>query len=562
MSNNGENKKILITGALGHIGSYLIRNLDSGSAKEIILFDNLESQRYPSLFDLPRKFKYRFIQEDVLTADLDKYFRGIDTVIHLAAVTDAEGSKKIPEKVEQVNFEAVKRVADACLKNGTKLIFPSTTSVYGSQDSRVDENCKELKPQSPYAEAKLKAEQYLQSLKDKGLKFVICRFGTIFGHSVGMRFHTAVNRFTWQAVNNQPLTVWKTAWEQKRPYLEIGDCARAVNLIIKNNLFDGEIYNVLTENMTVKDVVGAIRKFVPLLNVNYVDSAIMNQLSYEVDDSKIRKVGFKPQGDLRKGLESEIENFKGVMAKTAASPEDTLESGRRFVLGKIMKKRLIDDFMNLYGWVLPFVENKKVLDVGCGTGFSSFVYAHAAKEVLGTDISKEAINYAKENYKRNNLKFEAGDFLDSKFSENHFEVVLSTYVFEQVPEDEQLGFLKLLKDYAADDGLIILATPNKKITTPFKEEVAFGSQSQKEYDKKGLEKLFKKVGLRPIQWYGQRTVFAPLASSTTHAAVNLFRRISGKDLGFYTERPSPEVKPVNFFREPMRFVVLLRKQSV
>ncbi|KKR91464.1 MAG: NAD-dependent epimerase/dehydratase [Candidatus Woesebacteria bacterium GW2011_GWA1_41_13b] len=553
------NKKILITGALGHIGSYLIRNFDADSAKEIVLFDNLESQRYPSLFNLPKKFKYRFIQEDILTANLVDHFRGVDVVIHLAAVTDAEGSKKIPEKVEQVNLEGTKRVADACLKTGAKLIFPSTTSVYGSQESRVDENCQELKPQSPYAEAKLKAENYLQSLKDDGLKFVICRFGTIFGHSVGMRFHTAVNRFTWQAVNDQPLTVWKTAWEQKRPYLEISDCARAVNFIIKNDLFDGQIYNVLTENMTVKEVVGAIRKFVPILNVSYVDSPIMNQLSYEVDDSKIRRVGFTPQGELRKGLESEVASFKGIMTKTTASPEDTLESGRRFVLGKNMKKRLMMDHLNLYGWVLPFVANKKVLDIGCGTGFSSFVWAHAAKEVLATDISVEAINYAKENYKKSNLQFTAGNFLDSKFPEKQFDVVLSTYVFEQVPEVGQLEFLKLLKKYLADDGLIILATPNKKITTPFSREVAFGSQSQKEYDKQGLGRLFQEAGLRPLEWHGQRAVFAPLASSVVRAGFNLLRKISGVDLGFYSQRPNPEVRPLKFYLEPMRFVVLLKK---
>src|SRR3989344_5536933 len=250
---NKKGNKILITGALGHIGSYLIRNLDSNLVREVILFDNLEG-----------------------------YLRDVDVVVHLAAITDAEGSKKIPEKVEQVNFEGTKKVADACLKTGTKLIFPSTTSIYGSQSELVDENCDELKPQSPYAESKLKAEQYLQSLKIKGLKFVICRFGTIFGHSLGMRFHTAVNRFTWQAVNNKPITVWKTAWNQKRPYLEINDCSRAINFIIKNNLLEGEVYNILTKNMTVKDIVGAIRNFVPILNVNYVDSPIMNQLSYEV----------------------------------------------------------------------------------------------------------------------------------------------------------------------------------------------------------------------------------------------------------------------------------------
>jgi len=307
-------KKTLITGPLGHIGSHLIRNLDKSVFNgEIILLDNLESRRFPSLYDLPKKFKFKFIRDDILAADFDKYLKGIDLVIHLAAITDAEGSNKIPEQVEAVNYKGLQRVADSCLRNKVKLFFPSTTSVYGSQLLRVDETCKELKPQSPYAEAKLNSEKYLLNLKKKGLQFVICRFGTIFGHSVGMRYDTAVNKFTWQAVTGLPITVWKTAWKQKRPYLYLGDCVRAINFVVKKDIFDGEIYNVLTANFTVEDVVNMIKKFIPKLAVSYVDSPIMNQLSYNVDDSKFRKLGFKPIGNLEKGIREKIVTLKGII---------------------------------------------------------------------------------------------------------------------------------------------------------------------------------------------------------------------------------------------------------
>ncbi len=309
---------ILVTGALGHIGSKLIRNLDNRLTEEVILFDNLESKRFPSLYNLPKKkFKFRFVQDDIITADFDAYLKGtgVTTVIHLAAITDAEGSHKIPEKVEAVNFQGLKRVADACLKAKIRLFYPSTTSVYGSQALRVDETCTELKPQSPYAEAKLNSEIYLRGLKKKGLKFVICRFGTIFGHSIGMRYDTAVNRFTWQAATGLPLTVWKTAWKQRRPYLYLGDAVRAINFILKKDIFNGEIYNVVTKNFTVEDVIKTIQQFVPKLVVNYVDSAIMNQLSYDVDDSKFRKLGFKSTGDLKKGIGEKITSLKGIIEK-------------------------------------------------------------------------------------------------------------------------------------------------------------------------------------------------------------------------------------------------------
>ena len=300
--------KVVVTGALGHIGSSLIRQLKG--ADEIILVDNLLTQRYASLFDLPENKKYKFILADVTRDDLTEIFSGADYVIHLAAITDAETSHEKPAEVEQVNLEGTKRVAEACLKTGSKLFFPSTTSVYGSQEKVVDEACTELKPQSPYAESKLAAEKYLAEKGKAGLKFVICRFGTIFGWSVGMRFHTAVNKFIWQAVNGLPLSVWQTAWQQKRPYLDLNDCVSAVNFISKKDLFDGEIYNVLTSNFTVENIVEAIKKFIPDLKVDFVSSPIMNQLSYDVSDDKLKKVGFKPQGNLEKGIKDTISHLE------------------------------------------------------------------------------------------------------------------------------------------------------------------------------------------------------------------------------------------------------------
>lgn len=306
---------ILITGPLGHIGSHLIHNLDTSVfTGDILLMDNLESRRFPSLYNLPKSSTFRFIHEDILTADFDKYLRGVAAVIHLAAVTDAEGSHKIPEQVEAVNFHGLRRVADACLAHGVKLLFPSTTSVYGSQASLVDETCTELQPQSPYAEAKLNSEKYLRALSAQGLQCAICRFGTIFGHSIGMRYDTAVNRFTWQAATGLPLTVWSTAWKQKRPYLYLGDCVKAINFIVEHDLFDGEIYNVLTSNFTVEDVVSAIRHFIPGVAVSHVDSPIMNQLSYEVDDAKFRALGYRPAGRLSDGIHETIATLEGIIS--------------------------------------------------------------------------------------------------------------------------------------------------------------------------------------------------------------------------------------------------------
>jgi len=307
--------KIVVTGALGHIGSAVVRALPATQpGAEIVMIDNLSTQRYASLFDLPAIGRYRFVDLDARGADLRPYFEGAQTVVHLAAKTDAAGSVNDAAAVEANNFEATEKVAGACIATGTRMIHLSSTSVYGTQRETVSEDCSpdELKPQSPYATTKLKEEELVRSLGAKGLKAVVCRFGTIFGVSPGMRFHTAVNKFCWQAVMGQPLSVWRTAYDQKRPYLDLADAVRAFGFIIERDLFDGRVYNVLTLNATVRDIVETIHEFVPETEVAFVDSPIMNQLSYEVSSQRFLDTGFNFTGDLRRGIGETVSLLKAA----------------------------------------------------------------------------------------------------------------------------------------------------------------------------------------------------------------------------------------------------------
>jgi nucleoside-diphosphate-sugar epimerase len=308
--------KIVITGALGHIGSYLIRDFFlQFPESEIWMIDNMLTQRFPSLFNLPEKGNYHFIEEDINQIEFSSILKDANVLIHLAAMTDAAGSFDKADILEENNYQSTFRVATACAKYGVRLISISSTSVYGSQSEVVSEDCsfEELKPQSPYASTKIKEELLISKLvSEEGLRAITCRFGTIFGASPGMRFHTAVNKFCWQAVMGKPITIWKTAYDQKRPYLDIVDASNAISFIVRNEIFDGGVYNILTHNLTVRQVIQSIEKLIPKLQISFVDNRIMNQLSYEVTCERFSGKGFKFSGNLDRGISDTIGLIKNA----------------------------------------------------------------------------------------------------------------------------------------------------------------------------------------------------------------------------------------------------------
>ena len=299
---------VLVTGGLGHIGSALIRHLAGiSSIKRITILDNLVTQRYASLFNLPSGADYRFIEGDVMeTADMDVALQEVDAVVHLAAITDAEGSFDKSDDVNLINFEGTKLVVNACIRHGVRsLIFPSTTSVYGPIDGIAleDSSQSDLRPQSPYAVSKLAAEnEVLMASQQSDIDGIVLRLGTIFGPSRGMRFHTAVNKFIYYSVTGRPLTVWKDAVNLVRPYLDLQDAVRAIGFMLTTIECSGEIYNVVTLNATLDQIIGEIRSNVSDIDIEYTSTRMLNQVSYHVNDDKIREAGFSYCGDLEVGI--------------------------------------------------------------------------------------------------------------------------------------------------------------------------------------------------------------------------------------------------------------------
>lgn len=303
---------IIITGALGHIGSRLIQKIGLvKKLKKVYLIDNASSNNLNVLFNLnSKKIKFKFIHNDLTDKKVFKSINEkIDIVIHLASITNAEQSFKIKKKLYKNNFGIFKNVENFCRKKKVKLIHISSTSIYGAQSEKVDENCKNLKPQSPYADLKLLEEKTLQNLGKK-INYITFRFGTITGTSKGMRFHTAVNKFCFNTVMKKEIPVWNNAIDQYRPYLSLDDAIKTIVFVINKNLFDRQIYNVLTNNYTVRNILDLIKKNKFKMKIKTTNSPILNQNSYLVSREKIEGLGIKLKNSIDKDIKDTLNLLK------------------------------------------------------------------------------------------------------------------------------------------------------------------------------------------------------------------------------------------------------------
>lgn len=304
-------RRIIVTGGEGYIGSALLPEIVRRFDFPVISLDSLLND--PGEFDEPLTPEPRIkrLRSDILDFNWVDFLEPGDILIHLAAIADPARSLSEPDFVAEVNVRGTQLVAEACAAKAVPVYFPSTTSVYGKvSDERQDLTF--LRPQTPYAQTKVRAEEILKHLsEEKALRYSVIRFGTVFGASPRLRFHPAVNKFCLQAVRGTPVSVWRTALEQKRPYLDICDAVNSICFLIAQDRFEGKTFNAVTVNASVRDILFHIRSKIPTVNYRIQDDPRMNDLSYETECPNLRTAGFEVQGGLSQGIGDVIEILQG-----------------------------------------------------------------------------------------------------------------------------------------------------------------------------------------------------------------------------------------------------------
>ncbi len=304
-------KNIFILGGLGHLGSGWVRHLSAKfDTAKITIIDNLETQRFSSLFARPQNIK-KFVNLDIRNPELVNELAEADIVFQFAALTNADPKISNSHNIWENNVVGTKNVIAACKKLNVPLVFPSSTSVYEKSDGQVNEESHIEKPDNPYSSGKFEEEFLVREYK----KGIVLRLGTIHGISPGMRFHTAVNKFCWQAVNGIPLTVWDSSASLTSPYLSLTDLYQVLDqILIKDETLGSSLINLVSHNSTPTEIIRIIDKFVPHISIQKIqdDRNRSSGIVVESMDSMIKNIKFTSSAE--KDIESTInllrdENF-------------------------------------------------------------------------------------------------------------------------------------------------------------------------------------------------------------------------------------------------------------
>lgn len=291
---------ILITGGLGFIGSNFINYLTIKYPYiTVVIYD---IQDYCSSKDnITWKDNIYFVDGDL--CDYDKMLTtlqtyNIDTVIHFAAQTHNENSFNEPLNFFKTNVYG-SCILYECLRlynNIECIIHISTDEVYGDLDiNEISYETSMLKPTTPYSYSKMCgdhiAECYYKVFK---LPIIIVRINN--GYGINQYPEKLIPKFIFQLLHNEKITIQGTG-ENRRNFIHVYDIFTGIETILLHGMY-GEIYNIgVTNEYSVLEIATILcklanKKFNDV--VSYVPDRKINDYRYNLDSSKIMKLGWKP----------------------------------------------------------------------------------------------------------------------------------------------------------------------------------------------------------------------------------------------------------------------------
>jgi nucleoside-diphosphate-sugar epimerase len=256
--------KYLVTGGAGFIGSNIVRRLLKEKNARIVVFDNFSTGKRENLTDFVNDRRVEIIEGDLRDSSLIiEASRGVDIIFHEAALPSVTRSVKAPFTTNDVNVTGtLKLLQSARINHVRRVIYASSSSIYG--DSKTLPKTEDMKPNplSPYAVSKLAGEYYMNVYNRLyGIETVILRYFNVYGpyQDPNSEYSGVIAKFIKAFMNNQQITVYGDG-EQSRDFTYVDDVVEA-NILAAKSKISGEVFNVAGGNRhSLNYMIGILKK--------------------------------------------------------------------------------------------------------------------------------------------------------------------------------------------------------------------------------------------------------------------------------------------------------------
>lgn len=306
-------KKVIVTGGAGFIGSHLSEGLQD-RGYHVIVLDDLSTGKRENIDHFLQKSSAEFVEGSVTDlALLQKLFKGTEYVFHQAALARVPFSIDSPLLANEVNITGTLNVLLAARDNKVKkVIFASSSSIYGAALSLPQREDIMPNPLSPYALTKLAGEYYCTIFRQiYGLSTICLRYFNVYGpkqdpHS---QYALVIPAFIDRISRNLPPIIFGDG-EQSRDFTFIQDVVLA-NIMAAENSAQG-IFNVGSgRSITINKLADAISKLMRKdLKPLYEKPRSGDAKHTLADISKAKDFGYEPRWSLKDGLKEIIVDFE------------------------------------------------------------------------------------------------------------------------------------------------------------------------------------------------------------------------------------------------------------
>lgn len=313
---------IVVTGAAGFIGSYIVGKLNGEGFKDVVLVDK---------FDDPLKIQNYQTKTYSVSVDRDLFFdwlaaneKFVQIIIHLGARTDTVGQE--PESYQQLNLQYSRKIWEACIQYGLPLIYASSAATYGDGHLGFNDDhslIPELQPLNLYAQSKHDFDCWALAQEKQPYFWAGLKFFNVFGPneyhknrmaSVVLHAFNTISQTGQMNLFRSHHPGFKDG-EQARDFIYVDDIAKVILFFMKHRQHSG-IYNVGTgKASTFMKLTKAVFKSMDIEeNINFIDTPEDLRGMYQyytcADISKLKSIGYDaPFTELEEGIDDYIKNY-------------------------------------------------------------------------------------------------------------------------------------------------------------------------------------------------------------------------------------------------------------